>query len=217
MLAKLDPVRIARLGAVAIAVLAALGMLHALGRDGGPGVRLPLFGLDEEWSVPALFSGALLAFAALTCALTAAAGGLERVPAPCLPGLAALFGFMAVDEVVQIHERLERIAETGWQTIYLPLAAIGGVLWLGVLRGLLANPRAAMVFAGGGAAWFVAQLFEKVQRDGAVLQHRWTILPEELLEMTGSLLLGLAVLAAARAAHVARAAPGRELVPALAP
>jgi hypothetical protein len=40
----------------------------------------------------------------------------------------------------------------------------------------------------------VAQLIETQQYDGAELVHRWTILPEEVLEMTGSLLFVLAML-----------------------
>ena len=35
---------------------------------------------------------------------------------------------------------------------------------------------------------------ETQQYDGAELVHRWTILPEEILEMTGSLLFVLAML-----------------------
>ena len=64
MLERLDLRRLALALATAIGVLGLLGGVHALARDGGPFVRMPLFGLDEEWSVPAFFSAALLAAAA---------------------------------------------------------------------------------------------------------------------------------------------------------
>ena len=108
--------------------------------------------------------------------------------------LGALFAFMAIDEVVQIHERLEGATDANWQLVYLPVMAVAGGVWLLVLRRLTGGPR--LLFVAGAAAWVVAQLFEWVQRDGAVLTHRWTILPEELLEMTGSALFALALLSA---------------------
>lgn len=189
------------LGATAgIVALAAMGGMHALARDGGPGVRIPAFGLDQEWSVPAFFSAGLLFAAAAACVLAATAGGLPDVRAGALHGLGALFAFMGADEVLQIHERLERVADAGWQRLYAPLMLVAGVLWLLVLRGLRVRTAAAALFCAGALAWAVAQFFERIQRDGEVLLHRWTILPEEVLEMTGSTLFCLALVVGARAA-----------------
>ena len=209
MLARLDLRRLALATTAVIAVLGVLGVQHALARGGGPFVRMPVFGLDEEWSVPAFFSGGLLVGAALACRLALIAGAVPRSAAA---GLGVVFVFMAADEVVQIHERLERVAHTNWQIVYLPVMALAGVLWLLVL-GWLAG-RARWVFIGGAAAWVVAQLFEVVQRSGAVLTHRWTILPEELLEMAGSALFGFALLLAARSGAEAPVEPRQAAVPA---
>lgn len=190
MLARLDLRRLALAVAALIALLGALGVEHALARHGGPWVRMPVFGLDNEGSVPAVFSGLLLLGAAL------ASREARAVHAAALTGLGAVFAFMAVDEVLAVHEHLESVVGEQWQVVYLPLMAVAGGLWLVVLREL--RGRAQALFVGGAAAWVVAQLIEHFQRDGAVLVHRWTILPEELLEMTGSALFMFALLVAAR-------------------
>ncbi len=204
MLARFDLRRLGLATATAIALLGALGIEHALARTGGPFARMPLFGLDAEWSVPASFSGGLLVGAAIACWTARRAGA---VPPTAALGLASVFGFMAVDEVVQIHERLEGVANANWQIVYLPVMALAGGLWLLVLRALRGLPR--WMLAGGAVAWVVAQLFEVVQRNGAVLVHRWTILPEELLEMSGSALFAFALLLAARRGAVERKATAR--------
>lgn len=202
---RLDLRRLSFQVATSIAALDVLGVLHALGRNVG-WLRLPGFGLDEEWSVPAFFSGALLVGAAVACLLSLRAGGLPGVRTGVLTALAVFFTFMAVDEVVQIHERLEDLTNVGWQLLYLPLIVVGAIAWLLVLRGLRAARAGSLLFIAGAMSWGAAQLFESVQRDGAVLVHRWTILPEETLEMVGSALFAVALLAGAQAALRARRA-----------
>lgn len=169
LLERLDVRRLALAIAVGILLLVGLGGLRGLARDESWAIRLPAFGLDEEWSVPAFFSGGLLFAAAAAAVLVTSAAGLPAVRAGVLRGLAAFFAFMGLDEIVQIHERLESLAHVGWQRLYLPLMAVGGGLWLIVLRGLTVRRDAAAAFVAGAAAWVVAQLFELVQRDGAVL------------------------------------------------
>jgi hypothetical protein len=192
-LTAVDTRRLAWCLGCAVALVGVLGLVHA-SAPGDSVWRLSRFGLDEEWSLPALWSGALLAGAALASVVAGHAGGLPTVRPRVLEALGALFAFMALDEVVQIHERIEAAVDVGWQRLYLPLVPLGGLLWVLVLRGLAARSRsAALLFCAGGLAWFVAELFEREQRDGAVLRHRWTIFPEEMLEMTGSALFLLAL------------------------
>jgi hypothetical protein len=101
---------------------------------------------------------------------------------------------MAVDEVVAIHEALEEVVHLAWWKFYAPLAVVGAVCALLVLRRVWDHRLAAATLVGGGACWLAAQLIETQQYHGAELVHRWTILPEELLEMIGSLLFVLAML-----------------------
>ena len=194
-----DVRRLAVAGLVAIAVVATLGTAYAEAKEGGrleSGLirSLPL-GLNNEWTLAAFFSGALLAAAALVAYLTAATSR-SRPEAWLLRGLALLFTFMAADEIFAIHERLESLTGVGWITLYSPLIAVGGVGWLLALRSMRPLPGAAAAFVAGGLAWAVSQALERMQYDDdGVLVRRWSILPEEVLEMTGSLLFGLALLA----------------------
>jgi hypothetical protein len=71
------------------------------------------------------------------------------------------------------------------------------IAWSVILRRLSPGPARGM-WLGGAAAWFVSQAIEALQWDGNRLIHEWTIVPEEILEMTGSLLWGLALLIALR-------------------
>ena len=46
---------------------------------------------------------------------------------------------------------------------------------------------ARRLLAAEAAAWFAAQVFENIQwGDGDRLIHPWMVVPEEMLEMTGS-------------------------------
>jgi hypothetical protein len=172
-----------RVGVPSITAIAALlgatitlfGLLGALND-----LELPLgeFSLTAELDVPAFFSAGLLWWAA---ALAWAAGGNLRP-------VAVFFAFMGVDELVSIHEWLERTSGVDWQLLYLPVMALGGIVWL------RAAPRVGPLWVAGAAAWVVAQVFELLQNDGDTLVHPWMTVPEEMLEMAGSSLWVLALL-----------------------
>jgi len=110
----------------AIVVLALLGVLDW--KIGLPGP----FQLGAEGGTSALFStGLLVAAAALAVLLGTgrfAPGGLATWLA-----LAAFLAFMAFDELLGVHEALERRTGIDWQLLYLPVVLLGGMAWLRAL------------------------------------------------------------------------------------
>jgi hypothetical protein len=200
---------IAGLGVGGIAIMGVTGVLHAAGA--APGA----FDLDGEYTVPAFFSGALLVLAsAMALALARREGGVER---SLLILLAAAFGFLALDEMFSIHERLDIRTGVDWQVLYVPLG-VGFVWAVWRVTGSLGrrSAEASMIFVGLGA-WAVAQMLEaaaysevtpslidKSMSPGKIddithsLPYYAMAIPEELLEMSGSLLLAVALAAALR-------------------
>ncbi len=101
---------VAVLAGVAGLVVAA-GVLSAMSRvvlgHGRLGGVVPLFNLDAEANVPAFFSALLLLACAACIAVLARGRRREGLPhARALGGLAALVGFLAVDEAAGVHELL---------------------------------------------------------------------------------------------------------------
>jgi hypothetical protein len=109
---------------------------------------------------------------------------------------------MAIDEATGMHEALERVSVVDWQTLYLPIMAVAGVLWSLALLQMVMLERLA--FVAGALAWGVAQVLEALEwtgpRDAERAVDGYGILMgfEELLEMTGSALFALAALLAVR-------------------
>ena len=183
-------------GGLGIAVFAILGAAYSQAKGGGAvpsWFRSVPVGLNGEWTLPALYS-ALLLLAAGALAIRASAT-LERPHrfTPLLV-LGGLFVYMAVDEVLTLHELLEEAVHLAWWKLYAPVALAAGVCAVLVLRRTWGLVAARWALLAGSACWLVAQLIETQQYDGAELVHRWTILPEEVLEMTGSLLFVVAML-----------------------
>ncbi len=193
-----------------VVLLAGLGVVAALGVLGAVTAHHDLssrwFDLDGEYNVPAAWSAGLLVAAG---ALAAVVG---RRPAwRAATGLAVLFAFMGLDEAVAIHERLEALTGIDWQLLYVPVVLVGGVAWLALWRRGRTVARFRPALAAGSAAWFVAQVLEKVQWHGDVKAAHYDLMMvlEELLEMTGSLLFLIAVLLVARRVGVRLRATGR--------
>jgi hypothetical protein len=187
--------------ACCIVVLGVLGVLAIVQR---PAFRH--FDLDAEMTVPAAFS-ALLLVAASVAALVAA----RIAPRLRLAGaaLSLLFAFMALDEAFSFHERLEDLTGVDWQVLYLPIVALGGVAYLGLLRRLRGRPWQVAGWLAGAAAWGVSQTLEHLEwtpSDTPVRLYNWMMVPEELLEMTGSALWALTLVAICSAARSSRGA-----------
>ncbi|NUT54964.1 MAG: hypothetical protein HOQ03_03130 [Thermoleophilia bacterium] len=151
-------------------------------------------GLDAEGNEAAYFSALLLVSAG---AFVALAARHARPEGPAVPWyvVSVLLLTMAADELLGWHETLERRTGVDWQLLYGPVVVAAGVCALRMMWALRARPRVLATFVGGGTAWLVAQVLEKVQWSGDTLLHPGLIVPEELLEMTGSALFGVAMLA----------------------
>ncbi len=182
--------RTAATGLLCIAALGLLGFIKSL--DAFSFLR-NIFGLNAELNVPAFFSGALLWVASITCWTTSALASPPYPARAAVLGLAALFAWMGVDEVVQVHERLEGATGVDWQVLYAPLGALGAVALILTVRHMPGVPERAVLVLGA-SAWLVAQVFEDLQWNGDQQARYFHVLmgAEELLEMTGSLLFGLA-------------------------
>jgi hypothetical protein len=180
------------IGAGALILLAgAIGALDLL----APSLPLSTFSLEGEHTLTAAFSAALLLGAG---ALAFRLGSLSDARSLGGPGLWRFMGavlvFMALDELFAIHERVSApVTGVSWQVVYAPVAVAALVAWSLVLHRLPSGwPK--LLWLGGAAAWFASQVIEAIQWDGERLVYEWTFVPEEMLEMVGSLLWGLALL-----------------------
>jgi hypothetical protein len=159
---ELDPARAARWLALATAAVVGACVLVAslsivLGSPSMYGV-VPIFDLGREASVPADYSALLLLAAAGLLALVA---GIERSRQGGLwlywAVLALGFAYLAVDELVAIHEKLNRplqdlLGASRDTTTWVVAGALGalaaGAFFLPFLRALPARPAARFVLAG---------------------------------------------------------------------
>ncbi len=125
------------------------------------------FGLDSESSfawpvwqsainIPALVSSLMLLLAAYVW-VTVPERSLRRGRYIFARwALAAGFAFMALDESLRIHERIEEILRIDWQILYAPIAAILGLAGWAILMRLRVWFRpAAAYLAGGAVLWLL--------------------------------------------------------------
>lgn len=169
----------------------------------------PIVSLDREFdlvpdpgqmvsvNIPALVSAGILAFAGM---LWWRASGVGSVA--CERVLGAGLAFMAADELLSLHERIEGASGVDWQLLYLPVMAALGVGMLMVLgRHWRAGHRevVALLFLGG-ALWAGSQLLEFLQWDGDTPRPGYHVMmrTEEIAEFLGSGVFALAALAAIR-------------------
>jgi hypothetical protein len=194
--------RLAALGLIGIGLLLGPGLAVLAGAE-----PVAAFDYNGERNIPAAFSALLLLVAAGAAALWSFG------PAPRTAGrtagrlLAGVFGFMAVDEIGQLHEKLERIIGVDWQVLYLPVVAVAGVA--AVLAAIACRDiRLRLYFLGGAMAWGLASLMEMAEYDAhdrRVQGFTVMVFTEENLEMLGSLFFAVAMMLAF---EVARAAIG---------
>jgi hypothetical protein len=164
--------------------------------------------LAQGFTLPALFSGLLLFGVAWFSFRLARGRGDDGVPRWVWGIFVLAFIEAGLDEMVGIHEALGNATGVDWMALYLPLFAIAGVLWLIVLRKLWGRPE-LLLWVGGAAAWVFAQMLEVYAYGGRPDDNPRpgagaTGAVEEILEMTGSLLLLWTVLALCRRSGEAR-------------
>ncbi len=188
--------QVAAVALLSIAVLGIIGALHAAGL-----VHLKMFNLDREWTIPAFYSSALLFAASALALLLSQVDGYNTGNPVWWRFMGLFFAVMGLDEILSLHERLEKLTGIDWQVLYIPVVLIGGIGGLVTLKRLWQLRVGYLVYAGGAAAWFISQVFEKIEwsgHDGARLVNIYNqlMVAEEELEMIGSLLFGLGVLLA---------------------
>ena len=176
-------------------VVCVIGVMVALWVEGSVMVRG--FNPRGEQNVVAASTAAALGVAGvLTLVVAELSGALRIRPAP--QAVFGLFlGYMALDEFLELHERVEIAAGgTSWMWFYAPLVALAGLAWLHAVSDLRARPLVVALLVGGSVAWAASQMLEYRQWGGnsEVLVHPWMMVPEETLELVGSFLFGGAAL-----------------------
>lgn len=164
------------------------------------------FDLDAEHNVPSVFSAGLFAVASL------AAAGLRRATPAGAPGrtaalaLAVLLGWMAIDDLVMLHERLVGLIDAvHWIVWYLPV--VGATIYAAVRVGR-AHPVARRPFLFTFVAWFLSGFVEMASWDTVRNVQPWEwVLVEETLEMLAALALIIGLVRALREATAAPAPP----------
>jgi hypothetical protein len=189
------------LEAAAIAVVSTLGAIQVaqatVDEHGArPVGTLAPFALDTETNPAAAFAAFVLLVAALLCGILAwlRPAGILRW---ALIAIGALLAFMAIDEWSVIHEDLEETLGVNWRVLYLPAAVAAAVPWLFVLRGLRRYPPAALAWIAAPALWILSQLLNVIadtdDRPGSAI-YKPFVITEEILEMSGSFMFGVALL-----------------------
>jgi hypothetical protein len=190
------------LAIAAVALISLFAILGAIIKANDPGGLFQrLFELGGERNAPALFSAALLVFAAgIAYLLSSAESEASRWRL-----LAGLYIFIALDETFWVHERLQLWTGVDWQVLYLPVAAAAVVIYLRVLPLVWPNRVTRAMFLAGTFAWAFVWLMEALRR----VKFFWIGPSEEIAEMVGSLLFGLALLVLLQYRNAqARAFPG---------
>ena len=175
-----------------IAVLAVAGTVYAW--ESPP--WLSRFDLDEERTVPAFFTSLLL----IACAAVALRLPRSVVSRGVAIAFAGLLVLASLDELAEVHEKLERRLDVDWQLLYIPVfVAAVAVLALFIVA-LRRNGFGLGLVLASAVCWAGSQLLEALQweDDGPAQGYTWMMVTEETLEMAGSALLLLALLAASR-------------------
>ncbi len=200
--ASIRRVLVAALIAVAAAGLVVELLHHGPVRDLDEDLLL-LFSLSEEGNLPTWYSSALLLACAVTLGVIAPAAPRGQTRYWSL--LAAVFGYLSIDEAVGLHEQLNDLVHLGGPLYFGWILPAGvavlllGLAYLRFLRALPAETRRRFVVAGalyvGGALFMEIPLglWTEARGDGG-LGYALIDFAEETLEMTGATLFLVALL-----------------------
>jgi hypothetical protein len=186
----------------ALGLAAAVGLLAVLGVLYDATGELRAFQVSGEvtegFYVPVLFSWAVL-FGAGIASGARSHGAVTPAERAAWIGVAVLFTFMAFDELLTIHERLEDTLGVDWQLLYIPLIAAGGLAWLSLLTRMPRWSLEQIMWLAGAALWFVSEILEKLEydaNDNTVSGFTAMNDAEKVLQFTGSCLFLLVALLA---------------------
>ena len=182
-----------RVALVLGAVIFLLGVLGAL--VGNDTIEAFVLDLNGEQTLPAAFSGALLFGAA---ALAFLLGGIWPADARDRRWWAVMGGvflFLGIDEIAAIHEEIQEATDIHpGQLVLAPLVVVAGAAWLVAMQRLRGGG-GFKPWVAAAAVWALSQVVDATQEPN---RYDWTVIPEEMLEMAGSLLFALALLIALR-------------------
>ncbi len=174
------------------AFIIVFGILGSIVYPGGGALRA--FDLNKEQTFPATFSGILL----LGAGGLALLNGVVRCPNLADRRwwlvLAGVFTFLGMDEITALHEAVQDRVHIWGQATLIPIVIAGGIAWLITLKRLGPQSVAGRLLILAAATWAVSQGIDLELNE----RWGWTIIPEELLEMCGSTMFGLAMLVAVR-------------------
>jgi hypothetical protein len=204
-----------RVGLVLLGTVGVMGVIGVLAAALDPG-NLWL-DLDSEvafrWPIeqttvalPALWSGLLLLGSAVLW-LTVARAWSPRSSRVLAGALATVLLFMSVEEVFQLHERLEFRLGIDWQVLYAPVALFAALVALALLvRMRRIAPSATVLLFLGCATWIASQALEPLEWHGdrEVSYYVLLMVPEELGEAVGSILIALAAVSLVKAIMATR-------------
>jgi uncharacterized protein YqgC (DUF456 family) len=155
-------------------------------------VLINIFSLDEEGTIPTMFSSIVLLLISIVCLFIYKEMASEADNSGNFwLMIALLYCFLAIDEGVGIHERVERYSGVKWVYIYTPFCGIAFAL---ICRFLLINEKSNSVvprliigglivfFVGAAVAELISHLYRPLPYKLQQLEH----LTEEGLEMLGA-------------------------------
>jgi hypothetical protein len=191
--------------AAALFLVAAIAALGALGAAHDASGQLAAFDLDAEVPLHGLVPVPNNVPAVLSSLLLLGAGGLAVIVAwrardVVWLGIAAIFIYMGIDELIALHERIGDWAGVPWLIVYSPLIAAIGIVWVLGLERIWESQAKLALWVGGAAAWVCAQGLEAMwfavgSSTGPMSEFS---VPEETLEMLGSAMFLLALYLVAR-------------------
>lgn len=152
------------------------------------------FDLNAEQTPPAVISSALLLWAGLLAAAFALGDAEQRTA--WWTG-AAFLAFLAFDEVSTVHEEFQELTGIKGQVFLLPLVLATAIAGLRLVGHLAPFPRERNLLVAGAVLWSLAQGVDVFQRPPD--RFMWTVVPEEVLELGGSVVVALGLIALARA------------------
>jgi peptidoglycan/LPS O-acetylase OafA/YrhL len=175
------PALVARIGLAAIAALIPPGTLAELTpRDN-------VFELDDDWTLAALLTFAIL----LGAAAAAVAWAFRRRPVDRAPVvLAALLVALAVDELTSLHQHVETAVGVNWELVYALPAAAAAACAFASARGMPGRLERRLM-AGAGLLWLLAQALDHRPAEGSEAVDDILEGAEEIMELCGSLLIWL--------------------------
>lgn len=147
-----------------------------------------------SWHLPVIVS--IILSASAGAAWYGVVGLLEGRGRLAARYLSYLFIWMAVDDFLAVHEKIERFSGVDWLVIYAPLmltAAICGCHVIAHTRGVPDTEPFRRLAYLGAFSWFLSQVLEGIGQfwDDAKYHAMELIVPEEMLETLGSGALAL--------------------------